>query len=84
MLVCAERLAAAESIDSGSRSVDRSVGRSILRIAQSDRVLIGPDNHHPNPTTTNQQVKDWQGNAVPLSKYKDTAKVALVVNVASK
>lgn len=30
------------------------------------------------------QVKDWQGNAVPLSKYQASAKVAIVVNVASK
>ncbi len=30
------------------------------------------------------QVKDWQGNPVSLAQYKDKAKVALVVNVASK
>lgn len=29
-------------------------------------------------------VKDWQGNPVPLSAFQDKAKVALIVNVASK
>lgn len=29
-------------------------------------------------------VKDWRGAAVPLSKYQSSAKVAILVNVASK
>jgi len=59
-----------DGIDRSSTDAKKALGLTCL---PSEPV------HHTTP-----QVKDWQGNPVPLAQYKDKAKVALVVNVASK